>query len=90
MICFHVCLLDIILLIIEDDEWNRCKKMSVPCSDVVHEDRIKKITVDKCLTYADDTDAWTVNDRLDIVVFLTALRTRKGHIRADMGSGPER
>ena len=39
--------------------------MSVACSGeksgvVVHEGRIKVITVDKCLMYADDTDTWTV------------------------------
>ena len=50
---------------IEDDTWKRCSDMSVACSSVVggvvvHEDRIKVITVDKCLMYADDTDTWTV------------------------------
>ena len=38
--------------------------MSVGCGShdagvVVHEGRIKVITVDKCLMYADDTDTWT-------------------------------
>ena len=50
---------------IEDDTWRRCNDMPVPCSSivagvVVHEDRIKVFTVDKCLMYADDTDTWTV------------------------------
>ena len=50
---------------IEDDTWKQCRNMPVPCSSlhagvVVHEDRIKVITVDKCLMYADDTDTWTV------------------------------
>ena len=50
---------------IEDDSWKRCTNMPVACSSdvagvVVHEDRIKVITKDKCLIYADDTDTWTV------------------------------
>ena len=50
---------------IEDDTWKQCSDMPVACSSheagvVVHEDRIKVITVDKCLMYADDTDTWTV------------------------------
>ena len=39
--------------------------MPVACSShgagvVVHEDRIKVITVDKCLVHSYDTDTWTV------------------------------
>ena len=50
---------------IEDDTWKQCTDMSVACDKgssgvVVHEDRIKVITVDKCLMYDDDTDTWTV------------------------------
>ena len=50
---------------IEDDTWKQCSDMPVACYNedagvVVHEDRIKVITVDKCLMYADDTDTWTV------------------------------
>ena len=50
---------------IEDDTWKQCSDMPVACSSdvagvVVHEDRIKVITVDKCLMYVDDTDTWTV------------------------------
>ena len=50
---------------IEDDTWKQCSDMPVGCDReetgvVVHEDKIKLITVDKCLMYADDTDTWTV------------------------------
>ena len=50
---------------IEDDTWKQCNDMPVVCTSVksgvvVHEGRIKVITVDKCLIYADDTDTWTV------------------------------
>ena len=50
---------------IKDDTWKRCNDMPVGCSSheagvVVHEDRIKVFTVDKCLMYVDDTDTWTV------------------------------
>ena len=50
---------------IEDDSWKQCSDMPLSCSNeeagvVVHEDRIKVFTVDKCLMYADDTDIWTV------------------------------
>ena len=50
---------------IEDDTWKQCSDTPVACSSeeagvVVHEDKIKVITVDKCLIYADDTDTWTV------------------------------
>ena len=50
---------------IKDDTWKQCSDMPVACSSrdagvVVHEDRIKVITEDKCLMYADDTDTWTV------------------------------
>ena len=50
---------------IKDDTWKRCSDMPVACDSeesgvVVHEGRIKVITVDRCLMYADDTDTWTV------------------------------
>ena len=50
---------------IEDDTWKQCSDMPVACDRedagvVVHEGRIKVITVDCCLLYADDTDTWTV------------------------------
>ena len=50
---------------IKDDTWKQCSDMPVACGIrdagvVVHQDRIKVFTEDKCLMYADDTDAWTV------------------------------
>ena len=50
---------------IDDDSWEQCTDMPVACSShgagvVVHEDRIKVITVDKCLVHSYDTDTWTV------------------------------
>ena len=50
---------------IEDDTWKQCTDMPVGYDSdvagvVVHEGRIKVITVDKCLVYVDDTDTWTV------------------------------
>ena len=50
---------------IQDDKWKQCRNMPVACNSsvsgvVVHEDRIKVITVDRCLMYAEDTDTWTV------------------------------
>ena len=50
---------------IKDGTWKQCSDMPVGCDQeetgvVVHENRIKVITVDKCLMYADDTDTWTV------------------------------
>ena len=50
---------------IKDDTWKRCCDMPVACSSeeagvVVHEDRIKVITVNQCLMYSDDTDTWAV------------------------------
>ena len=50
---------------IKDDTWKQCSDIPVDCDSddagvVVHEDRIKVITVDKCLMYDDDTDTWTV------------------------------
>ena len=50
---------------IMDNTWKRCSDMPVACRSgeagvVVHEGRIKVITVDKCLIYAHDTDTWTV------------------------------
>ena len=50
---------------IKDDTWKQCSDMPGACTSeeagvVVHEGRIKVITEDKCLMYADDTDTWTV------------------------------
>ena len=54
---------------IKDDTWKQCSDMPVACyasnlswyvaDVVVHEDRIKLITVDKCFIYEDGTDTWT-------------------------------
>ena len=48
----------------------------------------KEITVDKCLTYADDTDAWTVNNRLDTVVFFNGTTDSKGSYQGRYGQWP--
>ena len=50
---------------IEDDTWKECGHMPEACDGdeagvVVHEGRIKVITVDNCMMYDDDTDTWTV------------------------------
>ena len=50
---------------IEDDTWKQCSSMPVACRSleagvVVHENRIKVITVDTCFVYDDDTDTWAV------------------------------
>ena len=50
---------------IKDDKWKQCSRMPVGSNSnvagvIVHEDRMKVFTVDKCLIYADDTDTWTV------------------------------
>ena len=50
---------------IEDDTWKQCSSMPVACRSleagvIVHDNRIKVITVDKCFVYDDDTDTWTV------------------------------
>ena len=49
----------------EDNTWKSCSDMPVACSSVtagvvVHDSKIKVITKDRCLVYADDTDTWTV------------------------------
>ena len=60
--------------------------MPVACSNheagvVVHEGRIKVITVDKCLMYADDTDTWTVQQYNKLGRYVNAF-LRKGQICA--------
>ena len=76
---------------IKDDTWKQCSDMPVACGSdkagvVVHEDRIKVFTVDKCLMYADDTDTWTVKkynrlgDRVNAIV-------RRGQICAAVENG---
>ena len=56
---------------IKNDTWKQCSDMPEACSSdvagvVVHEDRIKVITVDQCLMYDDDTNTWAFKqfDRL--------------------------
>ena len=76
---------------IKDDTWKQCNDMPVACDSdeagvVVHEGRIKVITVDRCLMYADDTDTWTVKrynklgDRINAFV-------RRGQICAVVQNG---
>ena len=50
---------------IEDDTWKECEDMpevsdSAGSGVVVHKNKIKVITVDKCMMYDDDTDTWAV------------------------------
>ena len=76
---------------IKDDTWKRCSDMPVACYNedagvVVHEDRIKVITVDKCLMYADDTDAWTVKQYNKLGSHVNAF-VRKGQICAAVRNG---
>ena len=66
---------------IKDDTWKQCSDMPVACNNlksgvVVHEGRIKVITVDKCLMYADDTDTWNVKryDKLGYTVNAFVMR----------------
>ena len=49
---------------IEDDTWKECEEMPEVCESdesgvVVHKNKIKVITTDKCMMYDDDTDTWT-------------------------------
>ena len=76
---------------IEDDTWKQCSDMPVACSSdvsgvVVHEGRIKVITVDKCLMYADDTDTWTVKQYNKLGRFVNAF-VRGGQICAAVRNG---
>ena len=76
---------------IEDDTWKQCTDMSVACDKgssgvVVHEDKIKVITVDKCLIYADDTDAWTVKQYHKLGDRVKAF-VRRGQIYAAVQNG---
>ena len=76
---------------IEDDTWKRCSDMPVACGShdagvVVHEDRIKVITVDKCLMYADDTDTWTVK-QYDKPGDAVNVFVRRGQICAAVQNG---
>ena len=76
---------------IEDDIWKQCSNMPVACDSlvagvVVHEDRIKVITVDKCLMYADDTDTWTVKQYSKLGDTVNAF-VRRGQICAAVQNG---
>ena len=76
---------------IKDDTWKRCSDMPVACDSdeagvVVHEGRIKVITVDKCLMYADDTDTWTVKQYNKLSSRVNAF-VRRGQIRAAVRNG---
>ena len=78
---------------IKDDTWKRCSDMPVTvlCSSeeagvVVHEDRIKVITVDKCMSYADDTDTWTVKRYHKLGRAVNAI-VRRGQICAAVRNG---
>ena len=69
-----------------DDTWKECSDMPAACSSgdagvVVHEGRIKVITVEKCLIYDDDTDTWTVKQYNKLGDTLNAF-VRKGQIWA--------
>ena len=76
---------------IKDDTWKQFSDMPVACSSdgdgvVVHEGRIKVITVDKCLMYADDNDTWTVKQCNRIGGAVNAF-VRRGQICAAVWNG---
>ena len=76
---------------IKDDTWKQCSDIPVACSSdvagvVVHEDRIKVITVDKCLMYADDTDTWTVKQYNNLGSAVKAF-VKRGQICAAVQNG---
>ena len=76
---------------IEDDIWKECGDMPEACSSdeagvVVHENRIKVITVDKCLMYDDDTDTWTVQQYDNLGGGVKAF-TKRGKIWAVVVNG---
>ena len=76
---------------IKNDAWKQCSDMPVACSSadaglVVHEDRIKVFTVDKCLMYADDTDTWTAKQYNKLGDKINAF-VRNGQIYAVVRNG---
>ena len=76
---------------IEDDTWKQCSDMPVACNSsvagvVVHEGRIKLITVDKCLMYDDDTDTWTVKQYNNLGSAVKAF-VKRGQICAAVQNG---
>ena len=77
---------------IEDDTWKQCSDMPVVCNSeeagvVVHEGRIKVITVDKYLIHADDTDTWTVKQYNKLGGKINAF-VRRGQICAVVRNYP--
>ena len=77
---------------IKDDTWKQCDDMLVACNScnagvVVHEGRIKLITVNKCLIYADDTDTWTVKHYNKLGGAVNAF-VRRGQICAVVRNNP--
>ena len=67
---------------IEDDTWKECGDMPEACNSdeagvVVHENRIKVITVDRCMMYDDDTDSWTVQQYDDLGDGINAFIKRR-------------
>ena len=76
---------------IKDDTWKQCSDMPVACDSdeagvVVHDGRIKVITVDKCLIHADDTDTWTVKQYNKLGDRINAF-VRRGQICAVAQNG---
>ena len=76
---------------IKDDTWKRCSDMPVACDSsvagvVVHENRIKVITENKCLIYADDTDTWTVKQYNKLGDKVNAF-VRRGQLCAAVRNG---
>ena len=66
---------------IKDDTWKQRNDMPVACDKgvsgvVVHKNRIKVITVDKCMMYADDTDTWTVKQYSELGYSVNAFVKR--------------
>ena len=77
---------------IEDDTWKRCMDMLVLCDShvagvVVHEGRIKVLTVDKCITYADDINTWSDIKRHNQLGDKVHAFVRSGQIYAAVQNG---
>ena len=74
---------------LDNDRWKRWNDIPVACASdnagvVVHKEKIKVITTDKCLIYAVDTDSWTVKYFNTLGVVVAAFIGRGGHICAVM------
>ena len=79
---------------IKDNTWKRCSDMPVACGSgvagvVVHKNRIKVITEDKCLIYDDDTDTWTVKLCNTFGSYVNAF-VRRGQVWAVVWAGHTR